>query len=99
MRDEPTNLSRLARLDLNAIIEQTIDRFGEEFSRTTADRILGRCLSIQEGHTVGHRIDYIRRRRPILYHYEQPWMIAFRPKSREIIRIVHGRRNLARLIP
>ena len=79
LTDEPANLSLLARLDLYDIVEQSVERNGEQQARITEARILNRCLLDPAGYTLGHQIPEIRRRRPGLDHDEQPWMIAFRP--------------------
>ena len=67
-------------------------------AQATQARIYERCQAILDRHSLGHRIRHLRTKRPTLYHYERPWMIAFDPTTCEIIRIIHGRRDLAKLL-
>ena len=94
----PNNLSKPADMDLTEILYRSLKRFGLDQTKAAEDRICARCLSIRDGSTIGHKIDILSTRRPILYHYEHPWMIAFDPGTREIIRIFHARRDLAKLM-
>ena len=96
--ERPSNLSKLADIDLTDILYRSLKSFGLDQTRFTESRIRARCLSIWDGSTLGHKINALSTRRPTLYYYEQPWMIAFDPSTREIIRIFHARRDLAKLM-
>lgn len=97
IRDFPENLSPQAARDLISILKQSNKRWGMHTARKTRDRMLARCKSVADGTAVGHRREDLGSRRPRLFLNEPPYVIAFNPQTRRVLRIVHGARDFPAL--
>jgi plasmid stabilization system protein ParE len=91
-------LSRAAARDLAAILDQSLERWGPSVAAATEERILRRIDQVAEGAAVGHRRPDIRTRQPVLFLVEDPWVIAFDPQIRVVLRILHGRRDVPSIL-
>lgn len=75
------------------IVRRGAREWGLDTARRTADRLLARCRAVEDGTAVGHRRRDVRPRRPTLFLIEAPWVIAYRPDTRQVLRILHGARD------
>jgi plasmid stabilization system protein ParE len=86
-------LSAAARVDLNDILDFSEARFGAR----AADRLEARFVTaferIARGTAIGHMRRDIAANVPLRFVVERPFVIAFDPATREIVRILHGARN------
>lgn len=95
----PDNLSSRALADLVSIVRHGAREWGLATAQRTADRLLARCRAIEAGTAIGHQRSDVRPRRPTLFVVEAPWVIAYSPDTRQVLRIVHGARDLPALFP
>jgi plasmid stabilization system protein ParE len=58
---------------------------------------LRKIRRISDGTTLGHVRGDVALRRQILFATEHPFVIAFDPETREIVRVVHGARDMWRV--
>jgi plasmid stabilization system protein ParE len=93
----PRNLSRRARADLFEIIGYTARHWGLQMALTTASRLIEKAHDIGEGTAAGHRRSDMATRKRLLFVLEPPWLLAYRPETRQVVRIVHGARDFPAL--
>src|SRR5690242_2997955 len=91
----PTNLSPAALRDLAHILRHSAHEWGVTTARRTRARLVARIASIADGSAVGHRRQDVRR--PFLFLSEPPWVIAYDPATRRVLRILHGARDFPAL--
>jgi plasmid stabilization system protein ParE len=91
-------LSRAAARDLAAILDWSLDRWGPSVASETEVRLLRRIGQVAEGSAAGHQRPDIRTRRRVLFLVEAPWLLAFDPEVRVVLRILHGRRDVPSII-
>jgi plasmid stabilization system protein ParE len=94
---DPGNLSPQALRDVVSILRRSMREFGVPTALRSRDRIFARCRAIRNGTTFGHRRMDVTTRRPTLFINEHPWVIAYDPESRSVLRIVHASRDLSAL--
>ncbi len=94
----PDNLAPQARRDLVAIITRSAIVYGAARADRAEERILRECPKIAEGIDHGHTRDDVPTRRVIHFIVVRPWVIAYNPTTRRVLRILDGRRDLGRII-
>ena len=82
--------------DLQNILDQSL-QWGASKARETRWMLLAHCARIAQGISLGHKRADIPTQQPTLYVVEKPFVIAYNPETRIVLRILHGRRDLARL--
>ena len=90
------NLSRRAASDVVAILKRTAKEWGRdvalELEAAFTEKFEKIFVGIAQGHT---RLD-AKPKRPLLFenmdHY--PFVIAFEPRSRRIVRVIYAGRNM-----
>jgi len=98
LADLPENLSPLAAGDLIHILDTSLERWGLHVARKTRARLLRRCVAIGSGSALGHRRSNVATERPILFLVEEPFVIAYDPATRRVLRILDGARDVGRLV-
>jgi plasmid stabilization system protein ParE len=89
-------LSRRALADRIRILGESREKFGEPAAERLAKRIRGKLEAIGSGTAQGHlRADVPERE--LRFEIVDPFVIAFRPSDRVIVRIVHGARDMRRV--
>jgi plasmid stabilization system protein ParE len=86
-------LSAAARADLNDILDFSEARFGARAADRLELRFIAAFERIASGIAIGHLRRDIAADVPLRFVVERPFVIAFDPVTREIVRIVHGARN------
>lgn len=94
----PTNLTAQAKRDLNAILERSADVFGKSQAELLQERVFTVCADIADGMNHGHALPTATVRRPTRIIVVHPFIIAYNPKTRKVIRIVDGRRDLFKIL-
>ena len=90
-------LSPRAIADLRSILRRSFEQYGSIGAARLQQRLEKRFEGIAAGAVLGHRRHDVTPRRPILFDVERPFVIAFDPESRTILRIVHGARDMRRV--
>lgn len=95
-------LSSTAARDLASILHDLLwnEEYGGVAAASRVDEILDRWLTrIAAGLAIGHRRKYLPRSCELLFVVADPteYVIALDPRTREIVRIVHGRRDFPAL--
>lgn len=90
-------LSRQALADLRRIILESELRWGEAVARRTRDRLRHRFETIAMGHGHGLKRRDVPAELPFLFVSEAPFVIAYDQQTLQIVRILHGRRDLPHL--
>lgn len=93
----PGNLSNRARADLVSIARYTLRHFGSDVARASVARLLARAKGIEGGQVFGHPRDDVRVNVAVNFVSEPPWIFAFRPDSKQVLRILHGSRDFPRI--
>jgi len=88
----PYTLTAEAEEDLIGILAHLHDIGGEPLARAWDERLDRRFTAVANGLPGRRRVD-VRTRRPLLFTREGPYLIAFDPETRVIIRLVHGSRD------
>lgn len=99
MGEPPGNLSAQALADLVGIVRRSAREWGLGTARRTADRLLARVRAVADATAIGHERGDVRPRRSTLFLVEAPWVIAYRPDTRQVLRILHGARDFPALFP
>ena len=89
----PGNLSPQAARDLRDILRRSVRTWRLDTARRTRDRLLRRCQDIEIGLAVGHRRADVQPKSPTLFFVERPWVLAYDPTTRQVLRILHGARD------
>lgn len=93
----PANLLPQAVRDIVRILRESRREYGSIVARHSRDRLYARCNAIQMGLEKGHMRQDVRPRRPIRFANEAPWVIVFDPYSRNVYRVLHGKRDFPSL--
>src|SRR4051812_3468578 len=86
----PGNLSRQALADFLRILRESRREWGEDTARRSGARLLARFRQIADGSAIGHERRDVKPRTPTLFLVEEPWVIAYHPTGRQVLRILHG---------
>lgn len=95
----PGNLSAQALADLVRIVRHSAREWGLATAQRTADRLLARVRAVADGTATGHERRDVRLRRRTLFLVESPWVIAYSPDTRQVLRILHSARDFPALFP
>ena len=95
----PANLSRRALADLVRILRDSQREWGLHTARRTRARLLAGFAQIAEGAAVGHERRDVKPRTPTLFLVEGPWVIAYDPTKRQVLRILHGAMDFPAIFP
>lgn len=95
----PGNLSRRAMADFLRILRRSGREWGTETALQTRARLLHRFRQVADGLAVGHRRQDVEPRTPTLFLNEDPWVIAYRPETRQVLRVLHGARDFKSIYP
>ena len=95
----PGNLSRRAAADFVEIMRRSERAWGVAVARRTRERLLLRFRQIADGSAVGHRRHDVRPRTPTLFLSEAPWVIAYDPGKRQVLRVLYGTRDFPAVFP
>lgn len=82
-----------------SIVRRGAREWSLDTARRTADRLLARCRAIENGTAIGHQRRDVRPRRPTLFVVEAPFVIAYSPDTRQVLRIIHGARDFPAIFP
>jgi plasmid stabilization system protein ParE len=91
------SLSEEAADDLLRILDESMLQWGAAAARRMQARLEARFARIAAGITPGHKRLDVARHLPLRFAVEPPFVIAFNPEKRQIVRIVHGRRDFSTL--
>ncbi|QJE74119.1 type II toxin-antitoxin system RelE/ParE family toxin [Aerophototrophica crusticola] len=97
--DLPGNLSRDAARDLLSILKDSQRDWGPMVARKTRDRLVRRCKDIADGWSYGHKRPDVPTRYAVLFVAEPPFIIAYAPETRQVLRILHGARDFTKIFP
>ena len=92
------NLSSRARRDLEAVLRESARTFGRAKAQDTRAEILERCRQIADGDGLGHVRDDLSTRRALRFWTVPPFAIVYDARTCLVIRILHGRRDIPRLL-
>ena len=92
------NLGRRAEKDLIEIIERSVERYGPIQADRMEAAILRRCRAIADGMELGHARPTLKTKRTIRFWNVPPFVVIYDARTRLIIRIVDGRRDLSRVL-
>ena len=95
----PDNLSRQALADFVRILRESQRGWGTDTARHTRARLLARFAQIADGSAVGHERHDVKPRTPTLFLVEEPWVIAYHPTRRQVLRILHGAMDFPAIYP
>ncbi len=95
----PGNLSRRAAADFAEILRRSEREWGVAVARHTRERLLIRFKQIAGGSAVGHQRHDVKPRTPTLFLREAPWVIAYEPGKRQVLRILYGARDFPAVFP
>ncbi len=94
----PNNLSQPALVDYRRALKRSRDEFGDEQALRMRDRLVIRFHHIAGGIAAGHKHAFAGvGTRPILCLTVAPLLIFYDADTRDILRIVDGRRDLTAL--
>lgn len=94
----PDNLSRRAIGDLLDILEESARQYHRSIVLRSRDRLAGRCAAVLAGTAEGHRRPDLPPDLPFRFVNEPPWVIAFDPDTRLVLRILHEKRDFPALL-
>jgi plasmid stabilization system protein ParE len=86
-------LSPEAEGDLNDIIFYSENHFGAGTARRLQQRLEERFVRIAEGRVIGHIRADVPTSLPLRFDVVRPFVIAFEPETKIIIRVLHGARD------
>ena len=95
----PGNLSRRAVADFADILRRSERECGGAVARRTRARLLLRFRQIADGSAVGHQRHDVKPQTPTLFLREAPWVIAYDPEKRQVLRILYGTRDFPAVFP
>ena len=95
--DPPANLTEKAAQDLEDILNRSNREFGSDHANDLELRIFAQCNDIASGLNHGHLRPDVPRRRTTRYITVHPFVIAYNPKTKRVIRIIDGRRDFTKL--
>jgi plasmid stabilization system protein ParE len=95
----PGNLSRRATADFLSILRRSEHQWGVETALRTRARLLHRFWQIADGSAVDHQRQDVKPRTPTLFLNEDPWVIAYRPATHQVLRVLHGARDFHAIYP
>lgn len=88
------NLSRRAQRDLAGIVERSTGLHGPDQADRMEGEILRRCREIAQGRGLGHVRPDAPRGRAFRFWPIPPFVIVDDPKTRVVVRVLHGRRDI-----
>jgi plasmid stabilization system protein ParE len=93
-------LSVPAQEDLNGIFDYYFEEAGYGVAREMVTEFVGAFRNIARNQGIGHKRQDLAGNRPILFWLIRNYLILYRPlgPSVEIVMIVHGSRDILRLI-
>lgn len=91
-------LSEQAMRDVVRLLLESRERWGDLVAQRMRKRLVGRFAMIAEGAARGHRRSDIPQHLPLRFVVAPPFVIAFHAETREIVRVVHGRRDVNALV-
>lgn len=92
-------LSDEAAEDVAAILLDAMQSGGAAGVLRMARRLEAKFQAIATGLVPGHRRSDIGTSIPLRFAIEYPFVIAFDPASRRIVRVLHGRRDFSTIFP
>lgn len=95
----PANLSRRAVADFLDILRRSEQGWGVDTARRTRARLLRRFEQIAHGTAAGHERYDVKPRTRTLFLNEAPWVIAYRPETRQVLRVLHGVMDFKAIYP
>lgn len=90
-------LSEAAAADLIDLIGLSEERWGDAAARRMAYRLFKAFEGIADGSRRGHRHSQLPDGLSVLCVFERPFLIFFSESELKIVRVVHGRRDVARI--
>lgn len=95
---KPVNLTRAALADYLRLLAYSQKHWGLGIALKTRDRLLSRFAEIATGRAVGYHRPDIQTDTPLLYLSEKPFVIAYDPTERLIVRILHQARDMPQVL-
>lgn len=95
----PGNLSRRAVADFLDILRRSEQGWGVDTARRTRARLLRRFEQIADGTAAGHERHDVKPRTRTLFLNEDPWVVAYRPATRQVLRVLHGAMDFKAIYP
>jgi plasmid stabilization system protein ParE len=92
-------LSAEALEDVAEILDYLRIEAGQNVAERMAERLDLRFRKVASGIALGHKRPDVPSRRSLRFSVERPYVVAFDPDTRLIIRVVHGARDFRRLFP
>jgi plasmid stabilization system protein ParE len=92
-------LSKEAAEDVAAILSEAMQSGGAAGAVRMACPLDAKFRAIATGLVPGHRRSDIEASIPLRFAIEYPFVIAFDPASRRIVRALHGRRDFSTIFP
>ena len=96
--DRPTNLTEKAIREFEAILDRSAREFGADHAQEFRLRLYARCNDIAAGLNLGHTRSDLPTPRQRRFTTVPPIVIAYNPKTRRVVGVVDGRRDLAKLL-
>jgi plasmid stabilization system protein ParE len=97
LSDLPGNLSRRASADLIDIARFSLREWGEATAVASTGRLIRWIRDVEAGTVAGHKRHDVQADIPVRFLKEAPWIVAFRPSTRQILRIMHSARDFPRV--
>ena len=94
----PANLTPLAEADMIEVLARSL-AFGTAVSRATRGKLIAYFARIERGVALGHKHSSIAHRDDVRCVSEPPLVIFYDQRTRLVLRIVDGRRDLRDLLP
>lgn len=91
---DPGNLSRRAERDLADIVERSTGLYGLDQADAMEGEILRRCREIGQGRGLGHIRPDAPKGRAFRFWPVPPFVIVYDAKTRLVVRVLHGRRDV-----
>ena len=88
------NLSARARADLTRLLAESARTFGRSRAAETRFSILSRCRDIAEGRGLGHVRTDAPKRKAFRFWPVPPFVIVYDLRTKLVVRILHGRRDI-----
>ena len=94
----PSNLSRRANREINAILARSARLFGRSQAERLQTTLYAKCSAIAEGLDIGHRRNIASSGIQARFLVSHPFIIVYDPETRIVDRVVDGRRDLPILL-
>ena len=93
----PDNVTKRAGRELLAIIDRSEQLFGAKQAYRLEGKLLKACRGVSDGLDLCHTRSDLMFKAPTRFIAVGVIMIAYNPKTRQVVRIFDGRRDFARL--